>query len=216
VAADPSSAAAPAPAAAARDPEHTCKCQEKEDTTSATSRSNRTSLPSLSAPSRTSAASPAAERRAATTKRAAVNNPSRALVLARREALSKRGKSASTSNSTSAASVARQGNPDISSRELAQKLRELAYLNSGLTIAIHDERTDRRVEYAFSGGIANYVADLNANKTTISDVISFTGQHKDAETDCQVDLALQWNDSYSELTTCFTNTIKNRDHECLL
>ena len=117
--------AAPAPAAAARDPEHKCKCQEKEDTTSATSRSNRSSLPSLSAPSRTSAASPAAERRAATTKRAAVNNPSRALVLARREALSKRGKSASTSNSTSAASVARQGNPDISSRELAQKLREL-------------------------------------------------------------------------------------------
>ena len=94
---------------------------------------------------------------------------------------------------------------------LAQKLRELAYLNSGLTIALHDERTDRHIEYAFSGGIANYVADLNLNKTTISDVISFTGQHKDALTDCQVDLALQWNDSYSELTTCFTNTIKNRD-----
>jgi len=117
--------ATPAPAAVARDPEHKCKCQEKEDTASTTSRSNRASLLTLSAPSRTSAASPAAERRATATKRAAVHNPSRALVLARREALSKRGKSASTPNGTSAASVARQGNPDISSRELAQKLREL-------------------------------------------------------------------------------------------
>jgi hypothetical protein len=114
--------AAPAPAAAAKDPEHKCKCQEKGDIASATSRSN---LPSLSAPSRTPAPSAGAERRAATAKRAAVHNPSRALVLARREALSKRGKSANTSNSSSAASVARQGNPDMSSRELAQKLREL-------------------------------------------------------------------------------------------
>ena len=116
--------AAPAPAAT-KDPEHKCKCQDKGDTASATSRSSRASLPSLSAPSRTSTPSAGAERRAATAKRAAVHNPSRALVLARREALSKRGKSANTSNSSSAASVARQGNPDMSSRELAQKLREL-------------------------------------------------------------------------------------------
>ena len=58
-------------------------------------------------------------------KRAAIHNPSRALVLARREALSKRGKSSSTPTSTTAASVARQSNPDLSSRELAQKVREL-------------------------------------------------------------------------------------------
>ena len=94
---------------------------------------------------------------------------------------------------------------------LAQKLRELAYLNSGLTIVIHDERTDKKAEFAFDGGIANYVADLNANKTTISDVVSFSGVYKDGEVECGVDLAMQWNDGYSELTTCFTNTIKNRD-----
>jgi hypothetical protein len=52
-------------------------------------------------------------------------NPSRALVLARREALSKRGKSASIPGSTSTAAVARQGNPDLSTRELAQKVRDL-------------------------------------------------------------------------------------------
>jgi len=95
---------------------------------------------------------------------------------------------------------------------LAQKLRELAYLNSGLTIVITDERTDgKRHEFAYSGGIATYVADMNANKTTISEIVSFSGVYKEGEVDCAVDLAMQWNDGYSELTTCFTNTIKNRD-----
>ncbi len=95
---------------------------------------------------------------------------------------------------------------------LAQKLRELAYLNSGLTIVIFDERTDRKVEYAFNGGIATYVADLNANKTAVSDVVSISGVHiVEGAEECSVDVAMQWNDGYSELTTCFTNTIKNRD-----
>ncbi|MEA5415599.1 carboxysome assembly protein CsoS2 [Synechococcus sp. BA-132 BA5] len=58
-------------------------------------------------------------------KRTAQHNPSRAIVMARREALSKRGKSASAPTSAVAASVARQSNPDMSSRELAQKVREL-------------------------------------------------------------------------------------------
>ena len=95
---------------------------------------------------------------------------------------------------------------------LAQKLRELAYLNSGLSINIHDERTDKKVEYAFTGGIATYVADLNANKTVVSDVVSISGVHiVEGNEECSVDVAMQWNDGYSELTTCFTNTIKNRD-----
>ena len=54
-----------------------------------------------------------------------VSNPSRDLVLARRDALAKRGKSASTSAKSGTAAVVRQGNPDLSTRELAQKLREL-------------------------------------------------------------------------------------------
>jgi DNA gyrase subunit B len=96
---------------------------------------------------------------------------------------------------------------EFSFDQLAQKLRELAYLNSGLQIVIHDERTDKKVEYKFEGGISSYVADLNVNKTTISDVISFSGEHEG----CSVEVAMQWNDGYSELVTCFTNTIKNRD-----
>ncbi|WP_114988513.1 CsoS2 family carboxysome shell protein [Synechococcus sp. N19] len=64
------------------------------------------------------------ERRSATPKRRAIENPSRALVLARREAMSKHGKTAGK-QPTSAAAVARQANPDLTSRELAQQVREL-------------------------------------------------------------------------------------------
>jgi len=95
----------------------------------------------------------------------------------------------------------------FSYEQLSQKLRELAYLNSGLCIAIRDERTERSQEFLFEGGIASFVRDANANKQTLCDVISFS----DVSGDCNVDVAMQWNDSYSEQVTCFTNTIKNRD-----
>ena len=96
---------------------------------------------------------------------------------------------------------------EFSFDQLATKLRELAYLNSGLLIVIHDERTDKKVEYKFEGGIATYVADLNTNKSPISEVVAFSAEHEGIT----VDIAMQWNDTYSELLTCFTNTIKNRD-----
>jgi DNA gyrase subunit B len=96
---------------------------------------------------------------------------------------------------------------EFSYDQLSQKLRELAYLNSGLLIAIRDERNDKYHEYQFEGGITTYVADLNANRTAISEVIGFSADHEGIT----VDIALQWNDGYSELITCFTNTIKNRD-----
>jgi hypothetical protein len=99
-----------------------CNCQErKSEAPSATASAARPASLSLSSPSRTSGNG---ERRP-TRKASAQHNPSRALVLARREALSKRGKSAAMPSSSTAASVARQGNPDISTRELAQKVREL-------------------------------------------------------------------------------------------
>ncbi|MFM7313394.1 MAG: CsoS2 family carboxysome shell protein [Cyanobium sp.] len=108
---------APAPAVAA--PEKPCKCHERE---SAASVPPSGSSPTLSArASRSSSAASSAR----TPRRSAQHNPSRALVLARREALSKRGKSASTPSSSTAATVARQSSPDLSTRELAQKVREL-------------------------------------------------------------------------------------------
>jgi len=104
---------------------------------------------------------------------------------------------------------------EFSFDQLATKLRELAYLNSGLEIIVVDERTDRRQVFKFEGGIATYVADLNANKTVVSDVIAFFGTvgggGNGEAAECSVDVAMQWNDGYSEIVTCFTNTIKNRD-----
>ncbi len=73
---------------------------------------------------------------------------------------------------------------------------------------ITDERSpERRAEFKFEGGIATYVADLNENKTPVSSVVFAKGVHEG----CEVEIALQWNDGYSELMTAFTNTIKNRD-----
>ncbi len=91
---------------------------------------------------------------------------------------------------------------------LTQRLKELSYLNQGLAITIRDERTDKAHDFKFSGGISQFVADLNASKTTVHD----KPIHVQGEVDgTQVDIALQWNDSYSEAIYCFTNNIKNKD-----
>ena len=105
-------AAAPAPAAAKKD----CDCHK-----------TRVEAPAAAAPAPTSLSldTKSAASKRATPRRAAQHNPSRSLVLARREAQSKRGKAATTSQSSGTAAVARQGNPDMSSRELALKVREL-------------------------------------------------------------------------------------------
>jgi hypothetical protein len=114
------SAAPAAPAAASpAAPTKPCRCQEQPVAAVATPRRGERSSLSLSSAPRGNGG------RSSTPKRAAQHNPSRALVLARRQALSKRGKSANTPTNSAAAAVARQGNPDLSSRELAQKVREL-------------------------------------------------------------------------------------------
>ncbi|RMH40326.1 MAG: DNA topoisomerase (ATP-hydrolyzing) subunit B [Deltaproteobacteria bacterium] len=97
---------------------------------------------------------------------------------------------------------------EFSFEALSQRLRELSYLNKGLTILIRDERSDREHEFCYSGGIASFVADLNENKTVVhDDVIAFSGE-KDG---IAVEVAMQWNDSYAEQIYCFTNNIKNKD-----
>ena len=116
VAKDTPKAAAPAPAAH----EHKCKCQEHAAETN-----TRSQAASLSLSSRASSSASNSSNRPASRKVSAQHNPSRALVLARREALSKRGKSASSTSKTGPAAVARQINPDLSARELSQKVREL-------------------------------------------------------------------------------------------
>ena len=105
--------AAPAPAPA--ETTKSCGCGGKRA-------AEKTALTSLSASA--PKLSVRTERRASAPKRRAIENPSRALVLARRDAMAKHGKTAGK-QSTSAAAVARQANPDLTSRELAQQVREL-------------------------------------------------------------------------------------------
>ena len=91
---------------------------------------------------------------------------------------------------------------------LAQRLRELAFLNSGVGIAIKDERSDKQHEFCYEGGIVSFVKDLNKNKTPLHPEPIFIRDEKDGE---QIEVALQWNDSYAETLYTFTNTIKNSD-----
>ena len=109
----------PQPAADRQDADHTCDCQKRPGKEAPTL--NRTlNLTSPSTGRRSAAEARLKAPRAKTTR-----NPSRALVLARRLAMSRHGKSANAPTSASSAAVARQGNPELSGRELAQRVREL-------------------------------------------------------------------------------------------
>jgi len=91
---------------------------------------------------------------------------------------------------------------------LSQRLRELAFLNSGVAIEIRDERSDKHHEFCYEGGIVSFVKDLNKAKTPLHDQPIFIRDEKDGEA---VEIALQWNEGYSENLYTFTNTIKNLD-----
>jgi DNA gyrase subunit B len=91
---------------------------------------------------------------------------------------------------------------------LSQRLRELSFLNSGIQIDIKDQRSDKHHEFRYEGGIVSFVRDLNKNKTPLHENPIFIREEKDGE---QVEIALQWNDGYSDNIYTFTNTIKNTD-----
>ncbi len=91
---------------------------------------------------------------------------------------------------------------------LSQRLRELSFLNSGIQIEIRDERSEKHHEFCYHGGIVSFVKDLNRNKTPLHEEPIFIRDEKDGE---QVEIALQWNDGYTDNIYTFTNTIKNAD-----
>lgn len=87
---------------------------------------------------------------------------------------------------------------------LANRFRELAFLNAGLTIILHDERTSQKQEFSFKNGIMEFVSHLNETKKSAHpEVIYFKGQRDDVE----VEIALQWNDSYTESIYTYCNNI---------
>ncbi|MBL8112183.1 MAG: DNA gyrase subunit B, partial [Acidobacteria bacterium] len=104
---------------------------------------------------------------------------------------------------------------------LSQRLRELAFLNSGVAIDVVDERDpdgEKKHSYKYEGGIRSFVEHLNKNKQplhesviTFSDIKNATGDPKEDAKHERLDVALQWNDGYTEQIFCFTNTISNKD-----
>src|SRR6266542_2926888 len=93
---------------------------------------------------------------------------------------------------------------------LSKRMREMAFLNAGLTITLTDERADPKVEdvYHYDGGIRDFVAHLNASKEPIHpSIIYFSGQSDTS----QVEVAMQWNSSYNDAISTFANTINTHE-----
>src|SRR6201987_4648476 len=91
---------------------------------------------------------------------------------------------------------------------LSQRLRELAFLNKGLKITLDDERSNKKTEFRFTGGIAEFVKHLNRGKQTLHDSPIYM-EGKRAQVD--IEIALQYNDSYAENIFSFANTINTVD-----
>jgi DNA gyrase subunit B len=89
-----------------------------------------------------------------------------------------------------------------------QRLRELAYLNKGVEIAIRDERADQEKAFYFDGGIGSYVRRLNKNRGLVHPYPIYTSTMTDSTV---VEVALQYNDSFTESTISFANCVNTRD-----
>jgi DNA gyrase subunit B len=97
---------------------------------------------------------------------------------------------------------------DFSFDTLAQRLRELAFLNGGILITLDDERDGKSHKFQYDGGIVSFVEHLNKNKTNVNDKPIYMRGAKDGT---DVEIALQWNDAYSELVFTFANNINTHE-----
>ncbi|MBA3957085.1 MAG: DNA topoisomerase (ATP-hydrolyzing) subunit B [Parachlamydiaceae bacterium] len=96
---------------------------------------------------------------------------------------------------------------------LAKRLRELAFLNKGIDIYFSDERNDDKddVNFCYSGGLVSFVSYLNENKSTIFPLpFSFSGSRQGDDGQVEVEVALQWNDTYGENLLSYVNNISTR------
>ncbi|MFM9958063.1 MAG: DNA topoisomerase (ATP-hydrolyzing) subunit B [Phycisphaerales bacterium] len=103
---------------------------------------------------------------------------------------------------------------DFSFTTLSHRLRELAYLNPGVTIRITDERvgSDGNLKdetYRFEKGLLEFVAHLNHAKQTLHEIVHLKGENKEQHFACEI--AMQYNDSYNESLLCFANNIRTVD-----
>jgi topoisomerase IV subunit B len=99
-----------------------------------------------------------------------------------------------------------QAGTTINYDTLAERLQEIAFLNSGLKVTITDLRTDKQEEFQYEGGASQFVQFLNEDKTVLHDVIHFVSEKDEIE----VEVALQYNDGYTETLASFVNSIPTR------
>ncbi|MBI2870691.1 MAG: DNA topoisomerase (ATP-hydrolyzing) subunit B [Candidatus Omnitrophica bacterium] len=87
---------------------------------------------------------------------------------------------------------------------LSNRLRELAFLNKGLEIILKDERSDKEVAFRYNGGIIEFVQHLNKNKNPLHPKVVYLDSEKE---DVQVEIAIQYNEGFTESVFCFANNI---------
>lgn len=96
---------------------------------------------------------------------------------------------------------------------LAKRLRELAFLNKGINIYFHDERNEDKddVHFCYSGGLSSFVSYLNENKEPLfPEPLYFSGSRQGDDAPIEFEVALQWNESYTETIFSYVNNIATR------
>jgi len=91
---------------------------------------------------------------------------------------------------------------------LAQRLRELAFLNGGIVITLDDERDGKSHKFQYDGGIVSFVTHLNKNKSAVNEKPIYMRGEKDG---IEAEIALQWNDGYAEMIYSFANNINTHE-----
>ena len=91
---------------------------------------------------------------------------------------------------------------------LAQRLRELAFLNAGIVITLEDERDGKSHKFHYEGGIVSFVSHLSTNKAAVNEKPIYMRGEKDG---VDAEIALQWNDNYAETIYAFANNINTSE-----